>query len=148
MRLGLFYVSRRCPRQRTQGNDGTSFREQQNFFTPFRSICQPYITFKLPRGDMDTPPRPHNFFRYLAIGMRHSRRLWNGMCDRHRAEITAMQFTGHSLPVHHFVRHGGAFTLSHIVSQLTYAISSDYWPLGCVTSAIFGMACVIVIERN
>ena len=66
---------------------------------------------------MDTPPRPHNYFRYLAIGMCHFRRLWNGMCDRHRAEITAMQFTGYSLPVHHFVRHGGAFTLSHIVSQ-------------------------------
>ena len=26
--------------------------------------------------------------------------LWNGMCDRHRAEITVMQFTCHSLPVH------------------------------------------------
>ena len=28
---------------------------------------------------------------------------WNGMLDRHRAEITVMQFTGHSLPVHMFV---------------------------------------------
>ena len=27
--------------------------------------------------------------------------LWNGMIDRHPAEITVMQFTGHSLPVHH-----------------------------------------------
>ena len=27
--------------------------------------------------------------------------LWNGMFDRHQAEITVMQFTGHSLPVHH-----------------------------------------------
>ena len=26
--------------------------------------------------------------------------LWNGMNDRHPAEITVMQFTGHSLPVH------------------------------------------------
>ena len=26
--------------------------------------------------------------------------LWNGMIDRHPAEITVMQFTGHSLPVH------------------------------------------------
>ena len=26
--------------------------------------------------------------------------LWNGMLDRHQAEITVMQFTGHSLPVH------------------------------------------------
>ena len=40
-----------------------------------------------------------NFFRYLAIGMCHFRYFWNGLCDRHRAEITVMQFTGHSLPV-------------------------------------------------
>ena len=33
----------------------------------------------------------------------HFRRLWNGMFDRHRAEITVMQFTGHSLPVHQFM---------------------------------------------
>ena len=26
--------------------------------------------------------------------------LWNGMFDRHQAEITVRQFTGHSLPVH------------------------------------------------
>ena len=26
--------------------------------------------------------------------------LWNGMFDRHQAEITVMQFTDHSLPVH------------------------------------------------
>ena len=26
--------------------------------------------------------------------------LWNGMFDRHQAEITVMQFTGHSLPAH------------------------------------------------
>ena len=29
--------------------------------------------------------------------------LWNGMFDRHQAEITVMQFTGHSLPVYHSV---------------------------------------------
>ena len=54
----------------------------------FCSIRWPYITFKLPCGDMDTPPRLRNFFRYLAIGMCHFRYLWNGLCDRHRAEIT------------------------------------------------------------
>ena len=102
MRRELFDVSRRWPRQRTQGNDETTFRELWNFFSLFNSICRPYITFKLPRGDMDTPPRPRNFFRYLAIGMCHFRHLWNGMFDRHRAEMTVMQFTGHSLQAHHF----------------------------------------------
>ena len=33
----------------------------------------------------------------------HFRRLWNSMFDRHRAEITVMQFTDLSLPVHQFV---------------------------------------------
>ena len=70
----------------------------------FCSIRRPYITFKLPRGDMDTPPRLHNFFRYLAIGMGHFRYFWNGLCDRHQAEITVMQFWGHSLPVHQSMR--------------------------------------------
>ena len=44
--------------------------------------------------------------QYLPItGHRnmHFHRVWNGMFDRRRAEITVMQFTGHSLPVHQFV---------------------------------------------
>ena len=72
--------------------------------TVFCSILRPYITFKPAHGDMDTPPRLHNFFRYLAIGMYHFRYLWNGLCDRHRAEITVMQFRGHSLPVRQSMR--------------------------------------------
>ena len=44
--------------------------------------------------------RLRNFFRYLAIGMCHFRYLWNGLCDRHRVEITVIQFRGHS----HLVR--------------------------------------------
>ena len=48
----------------------------------FCSIRRPYITFKLPRGDMDMPLRLRNFFRYLVIGMCHFRYLWNGLCDR------------------------------------------------------------------
>ena len=70
----------------------------------FCSIRRPYITFKLPCGDMYMPPHPHNFFRYLATGMCHFRYLWNGLCDRHRVEITVMQFRGHSLPVRQSMR--------------------------------------------
>ena len=63
-----------------------------------------HITFKLPRGDNDTPPRLRNFFRYLATGMCHFRYFWNGWCDSHRAEIIVMQFRGHSLPVRQSMR--------------------------------------------
>ena len=43
-----------------------------------------------------------DFFRLLTIGMCYFRYLRNGRCDRHRAEITIMQFIGHSLPLYHF----------------------------------------------
>ena len=178
MRLELFGVSRRWPRQRTQSDDEVSFVNSGILFTAFCSIRRPYITFKLPRGDMDTPPqflpisgdrdvslplslewpvwssssgnnchavhrslssgaslwsgtftlshiisRAHlcDFFRLLAIGMCHFRYLRNGRCDRHRAEITIMQFIGYSLPMHHFF-YGTVriFTLSHIVSQAVF----------------------------
>ena len=45
-----------------------------------------------------------NSFRYLATGVCHFRFLWNGLCDRHRAEITVIQFRGHSLPVRQSMR--------------------------------------------
>ena len=42
---------------------------------------------------------------YIIVQRPLNRRLdlWNGMFDHHQAEITVMQFTGHSLPVHHSV---------------------------------------------
>ena len=43
--------------------------------------------------------------------------FWNGMFDRHQAEITLMQFTGHSLPEHQCMTVPWDFNLSHIVSQ-------------------------------
>ena len=47
--------------------------------------------------------------------------LWNRMFDRHEAEITVMQFTGHSLPVHQSmsVPWEFFFTPSHFISQFT-----------------------------
>ena len=43
------------------------------------------------------------------IIVRHPLDLWNRMFNRHQAEITVMQFTGHSLPVHHSVVYHGNF---------------------------------------
>ena len=51
--------------------------------------------------------------------------LWNGMFDRHQAEITVMQFSGHSPPVHQSMTVPWDFTLSHIVSQ---ARLRDFFP--------------------
>ena len=49
--------------------------------------------------------------------MCHFRCPWNGIFDCHQAEISVMQFTGHSLPVHQSMTVLRDFTLSHIVSQ-------------------------------
>ena len=44
--------------------------------------------------------------------------LWNRMFNRHQAEITVMQFRGHSLPVYQSMRVSWEFfTLSHFISQ-------------------------------
>ena len=71
------------------------------------------------------------------------------MFDRHRAEITVMQFTGRSLPVHQFVAVPCDFLPCLILSaKPAYAISSHNWPSECVTSAVFGMACLAGLEVN
>ena len=43
-----------------------------------------------------------SWLRYIIIQRPHDRPLdlWNRMFNRHQGEITVMQFTGHSLPVH------------------------------------------------
>ena len=56
-----------------------------------------------------------HFFRLLAIVMCHFRYLRNGRCDRHRSEITIMQFIGHSLPVHHFFTAQWEFLLPSLI---------------------------------
>ena len=60
--------------------------------------------------------------------------LWNGMIDRHPAEITVMQFTGHSLPVYQSMSVSWALPCPISSAKSTHAISFDYWPLECVTS--------------
>ena len=61
--------------------------------------------------------------------------LWNGMFDRHQAEITVMQFTGHYLPVYQSMSVSWDFLPCPISSaKHAHAISFDYWPLKCVTS--------------
>ena len=57
----------------------------------------------------------------------HFRRLWNSMFDRHQAEITVMQFTGHSLPVHQFVTVPWDFNHHHhhitLVARISLTLS-------------------------
>ena len=126
MRLELFDVRGRWPRQRTQSDDKVSFVKCGILFTAFCSIRRPYITFKLPRRDMDTPSQ------FLPISGDRDVSLQLSLCDRHRAEIAVVQFTGQSLPVHH--SEVGPSPCPILSAEHTCAIYFDHWPLGCVTS--------------
>ena len=67
------------------------------------------------------------------------------MFDRHQAEITVMQFRGHSLLVHQSMSVSWAFTLSHFVSQICLR---DFFRLLAIGMCHFlpvhhfGMACL------
>ena len=57
-----------------------------------------------------------SWLRYIIIQRPHD--LWNRMFNRHQAEITVMQFTGHSLPVHQSMSVPWEFfSSSHFISQ-------------------------------
>ena len=64
----------------------------------------------------------------------HPLDLWNGMTDRHPAEITVMQFTGHPLPEHQSMSVSWALPCPISSAKSIHAISFDYWPLEFVTS--------------
>ena len=68
------------------------------------------LTHLISNSDFLSPPS------YIIIN--RPLNLWNGMFDRHQAEITVMLFTGHSLPVHQSMLVPWDFTLSHIISQV------------------------------
>ena len=127
MRPGLFDVSRRWPRKRTRSNDGTSLCEQRNSFRlPFNLLALYYHQTPTWRyGHASTPPRS---LPITGLRNMHFRCLWNGMFDRHRAEIT------HA--VHRSLSSGAslcdgtvAFLPRPILSaKLAYMISSHNWP--------------------
>ncbi len=66
--------------------------------------------------------------------------IWNGMFDRHQAEITVMQFRGHSLPVHH--SEVGPSPCPILSADLTCVISSHncHWNVSLPSGASLWMA--------
>ena len=65
--------------------------------------------------------------------------LWNGMFDRHQAEITVMQFTGHSLPVHQSMSVPWDFFLPCPISSAKSHLR-DFFRLLAIGTCHFGMA--------
>ena len=115
MRLELFDVRRRRPRQCTLRDDERGFVNSGILF----SLSSPvqFVSLILPSNshtEIKTRLYASAIFPISGDWDVLLPLIWNGLCDRRRAEITVMQFTGHSLLVHHW---SGTFTLSHIISR-------------------------------
>ena len=63
-------------------------------------LSQPYL---VSTGTLLPAPLLARRTQLSYIIVRHPLDLWNRMFNRHQAEITVMQFRGHSHPVHHSV---------------------------------------------
>ena len=87
---------------------------------PFRPLLSlPHLFYKSVRSPTATVWLL-SLLSYIIVQRPLSRLLdlWNRVCDRHQAEITVMQFTCHSLPVHQSMSVPWEFfTSSHFISQ-------------------------------
>ena len=102
MRLELFDVRRRWPRQRTQRDDERGFVNSGILFSLSSSVQ--FVGLILPsnsHAEIKTRLYASAIFPISGDWDVLLPFIWNGLCDRRRAEITVMQFTGHSLQVHH-----------------------------------------------
>ena len=78
-------------------------------------LSLPHLASNWPGTQLATPLAPwasnstgtRTQLNYIIV--RRPLDLWNRMFNRHQAEITVMQFRGHSLPVHHSVVYHGNF---------------------------------------
>ena len=77
-------------------------------------LSLPHFVYNSVRSSTQLPLACWTQLNYIIV--RCPLDLWNRMFNRHQAEITVMQFRGHSLPVHHTVVYHG-ITLSHFISQ-------------------------------
>ena len=147
MRLELFDVRRRRPRQHTQRDDERGLVNCGILFSLSSSVQ--FVGLILPsnsHAEIKTRLYASAIFPISGDWDVLLPLIWNGLCDRRRAEITVMQFTGLSL--FRCIIEVGPSPCPILSAEHTCALSFDYWPLGCVTSTIFGIAGVIIIERK
>ena len=75
-----------------------------------------HISLQLSGTLLATPLARRTQLNYIIV--RRPLELWNRMFNRHQAEITVMQFRGHSLPVHQSISVPWEFfSSSHFISQ-------------------------------
>ena len=148
MRPGLFGVRRRWPRKRTRGKDGTSLREQRNFSL---SSVQ-FVSLILPSNshtEIWTRLHAHAIVAHYwpteyALPASLEWHVWSSSSGNNCHAVHRSLSSGASL-CDGTVRFLPCPILS---AKLAYAISSHNWPSEYATSAVFGMVCLIVIERK
>ena len=85
-------------------------------------LSLPHFVYNSVRSSTQLPPWASNStgtrIQFNSIIVRRPLDLCNWMFNHHQAEITVMQFRGHSLPVHHSeVYHGNFSCSSHFIHQ-------------------------------
>ena len=104
-----------------------------------RGPLRPSVAFPTTSYHCFSGPQLSHFLSWPSyIIVNRQLNLWNGMFDRHQVEITVMQFTGHSLPVHQSMSVPWDFLPCPISSaELAYAISSHncHWNMSLPSGA-------------
>ena len=126
----------------------TSCQQPQLFWLPTQSdaLWAPLAWCGFPYHISSLIPTPTpwllSWLSYIIVQRPLNRplNLWNGMFVRHQAEITVMQFTGHSLPVHH--SEVGPSPCPILSAELTCAISSHncHWNVSLPSGPSLWMA--------
>ena len=81
-------------------------------------LSLPHLVYNSIRSPSGTGTRTRLSYIIVQRPLDRPPDLWNRMFDRHQAEITVMQFTGHSLPVHQSMSVPWEFfSSSHFISQ-------------------------------
>ena len=85
-------------------------------------LSLPHFVYNSVRSSPQLPLARRTQLNYIIV--RRPLDLWNRKFNRHQAEITVMQFRGHSLPVHHSVVYHGNYLVPFHQPISALAISS------------------------
>ena len=98
-------------------------------------LSLPHFVYNSVRSSTQLPLARRTQLNYIIV--RRSLDLWNRMFNRHQAEITVMQFRGHSLPVHHSVVYHGNYLVPFHQPISAHAISSPncHWNVSLPSGA-------------
>ena len=98
-------------------------------------LSPPHFVYNSVRSSTQLPLARRNQLNYIIV--RRPSDLWNRIFNRHQAEITVMQFRGHSLPVNRSVLYHGNTLVPFHQPFSAHAISSPncHWNVSLPSGA-------------